>query len=76
MTRSRDSDAGGAGIIFEFVQIGAYVKASAVDTASGVEVSITAPASSPQDALKRAARRKLEYVLAKRAKGGRGGLVV
>jgi hypothetical protein len=39
-------------------------------------VSIVGPPSAGQVALERLAARKLEYVLAKRAAGQRGGLIV
>jgi hypothetical protein len=53
-------------IIFEFVQVGAAVKVTALDTASGIEASIVGDPSAGEAALKRLALRKLEYVLAKR----------
>jgi hypothetical protein len=52
------------------------VKVSAVDTVTSAEVSIVGPPSAGQVALERLAARKLEYVLAKRAAGQRGGLIV
>jgi hypothetical protein len=63
-------------IIFEFQRVGGYVKVSAVDTVTSAEVSIVGPPSAGQVQLERLAARKLEYVLAKRAAGQRGGLVV
>lgn len=72
----RSNSADQARIIYEFIQIGANVKVSAIDVATGVEVSVTAPTSAPVETMKAAARRKLNYVLAKRAKGGGGGLIV
>jgi hypothetical protein len=62
------SDEGG--IIFEFRRVGAFVKASAVDVATGVEVSITGPATADEASLRQAARRKLEWAL--RRRGGAG----
>ncbi len=50
-------------IIIEFYQVGAYVKVSAVDTATYTEVSIVGDPTRSEEALKRAAIRKLEYVL-------------
>ncbi len=52
--------------IVEFVQVGDYVKVSAVDPTSMVEVSIVGPPSAGEAALQRTAVRKLEYVLEKR----------
>ena len=58
-----------AGEIFvEFVVMGNTVKATAIDPVSGIEASIVGPASAPQSVLAENARRKLEYVKAK--KGG------
>jgi len=50
-------------VILEFQRVGNAVKVSAVDTATGVEVSIVGPADSGEETLKRTALRKLEYVL-------------
>ena len=69
MSRRRD-------IIIEFYQVGAYVKVSAVDTATYTEVSIVGDPTRSEEALKRAAIRKLDYVLERDRKAGgapRGG---
>lgn len=66
------------GVIVELHQLGTYVKATAVDPQTGVEVSIVGSASSPQSVLQNAAARKLRYVLENRkgpASAGRGLLV-
>ena len=55
-----------AEIYFEFVVQGAYVKATAIDSASGTEASVVGPANAGQAALAEAARRKLDYVLKKK----------
>ena len=63
-------------VIIEFHQVGAYVKVSAVDTATYTEVSIVGDPTRSEEALKRAAIRKLEYILERdRNTGGapRGG---
>ncbi len=63
-------------IIIEFYQVGAYVKVTAVDTVTYTEVSIVGDPSRSEQALKRAAIRKLEYVLERDRKTGgapRGG---
>jgi len=52
------------GIIYEFVPRGAYVKVSAIDEATGTEVSIVGDARVTQADLERIARRKLEKTLA------------
>jgi hypothetical protein len=51
--------------IFEFIRIGAAVKVTAVDAATGIEVSIVGDPAAGKEALKRLARQKLDYVLAK-----------
>jgi len=53
-------------IIFEFVQVGASVKVTAVDPASGIEAVIVGDPAAGEAALKRLARQKLDYVLARR----------
>ncbi len=53
-------------VIFEFVQVGPAVKVSAIDAATGTEVSIVGDPAAGQTALKHLAERKLEYVLARR----------
>ena len=66
------------GVIIELHQLGSYVKASAVDIATGVEVSIVGAASSPESVLRNAAVRKLRYVMENRkgpAHPGRGVVV-
>jgi len=53
-------------VIFEFVRVGHAVKVSAVDTATGTEVSIVGDPTVGEAVLKRLAERKLDYVLARR----------
>lgn len=63
-----------AEVYFEFQQIGAYVKVTAIDPETLVEVSVTGAASASQQSLKQLALRRLHYVLAKRRAGdNRGG---
>lgn len=63
-----------AEVYFEFQQIGAYVKVTAIDPDTLVEVSVTGAASAGQQSLKQLALRRLQFVLAKRREGGsRGG---
>ncbi len=50
-------------IIFEFRRIGAVVKVTAIDVASGVEAVIAGPAHASEHALRDVARRKLAYVM-------------
>ena len=55
-------------VIIEFITVGAYVKVSAIDPVSMVEVSIVGDPASSQEILKRTAIRKLKYVMEKRGK--------
>lgn len=52
--------------IFEFIRMGAGVKVTAVDPASGVEATIIGDPNAGEAALRRLAQQKLDYVLAKR----------
>jgi hypothetical protein len=54
-------------IIFEFLRVGAAVKVTAVDVATGIEVSIVGDPTAGEATLKQLARQKLEYVRAKRS---------
>jgi hypothetical protein len=46
-------------VIFELTRIGAYLKCSAVDSVTGIEVSVSGPATEPEG-LKRVALAKLK----------------
>ena len=59
----------GSEILIEIRIVGVHAKVSAIDSATGTEVSITGPASAPRAALEAAAVKKLEFVL-KRKDGG------
>ncbi|MBL8708944.1 MAG: hypothetical protein JNL25_07115 [Rhodospirillaceae bacterium] len=61
------------GYIIEFHQVGAFVKVSAMDPVTLVEVSTLGPAHLSQSDLANAAIRKLEFVLARRNAANRGG---
>lgn len=61
--------AGEREIIFEFIRIGTSVKVTAVDAATGTEAIIVGDPAAGEDALKRLARQKLDYVLARGAPG-------
>lgn len=52
-------------VIFEFVRVGAAVKVTAVDAATGTEATIVGDPAAGEAMLKRLARQKLAYVLAK-----------
>jgi hypothetical protein len=58
--------AGGREIYVEFVMQGNVVKATAIDSVTGLEASIVGPANAPQAVLAEAARRKLEFVAKKK----------
>jgi hypothetical protein len=60
-------------VIFEFRQIGDYVKVSAVEPITNTEVSIVGSARADKAALKASALQKLRYVLEKNAAAKRGG---
>jgi hypothetical protein len=57
----------GEGYLVEFIQIGNSVKVSAIDPASGFEVSIVGSPLSSRETLSRSAVRKLETRLAAKA---------
>ena len=56
---------GGREILIEIVTIGAYAKVTAIDAATGTEVSTTGPADADRATLEAAAIRKLQFVLNK-----------
>ena len=56
----------GGPIYVEFVIIGNTVKATAIDSVTGIEASVVGPASAPQSVMAEQARRKLEYVMKKK----------
>jgi hypothetical protein len=58
-------------VLFELRQIGNTVKVTAIDVATNIEVSTLGPVAAGQHGLKMAALRKLDYVLAERAKTSR-----
>lgn len=58
----KPADVGGE-TIFEFTPMGGSVKVTAVDVATGVEVSVIGPHTTPQRELERVARSKLLYRL-------------
>jgi len=58
------TDDGGGEVFFEFTAIGRTVKVSAVDAATGVEVSVVGPASASRLELQRVALQKLKARLA------------
>ena len=55
----------GREIFIEIVTVGTFAKVSAIDSETGIEVSITGPANADRDTLEAAAVAKLEYMLKK-----------
>ena len=53
-------------IFIEFVTLGNTVKVTAIDAETGTEASIVGPANAPRSVLAENARKKLEYVKAKK----------
>ena len=58
----------GREVIFESVQFGRFVKVTALDPETLVEVSIQGPAGGDPTALRAAALRRLDFVLSRRGK--------
>jgi len=65
------SDSPGREVLFELRQIGNSVKVTAIDVATNIEVSTLGPPAAGEHGLKLAALRKLNYVLAERARAQR-----
>ena len=57
------------GIILEMTSIGSSLKVTAIDEATGTEVSFIAPATAARSDLERLARSKLDYVSKKKSGG-------
>jgi hypothetical protein len=49
-------------ILIEYIVHGNVTKATAIDSATGIEASIVGPANAPREALAQAAVRKLKYL--------------
>jgi len=56
----------GRQILFEMIRLGNMVKVTAIDPVTRMEASIGAPAPMSEYSLKKAARRRLEYVVRKK----------
>lgn len=56
----------GREVIIEYYPVGQYVKVSAMDAETLTEISIQGPANAGEEALKRNALKRLEYVLKKK----------
>lgn len=53
-------------VIIEYVQVGGSVRVTAVDAATGIEVTFQAPAKASQADMQRIAVNKLKYVMKKK----------
>jgi hypothetical protein len=53
-------------VIFEFLRIGAALKVTAIDAASGTEVSMVGDPNAGQETLRRLAKQKLDYVMSRK----------
>jgi hypothetical protein len=53
-------------IYVEFVILGNSLKATAIDPESGLEATVIGPANAAQSTMAQAARRKLEFMAAKK----------
>ena len=60
-------------VIIEFLPCGAYVKVSAIDAATGLEVSIVGDPLRGEAALEDLVMQKLDYVMKRRATAKGGG---
>ena len=58
-----------AEVIFEFYRAGAYVKVSAIDTETMIEVAIVGDPVAGEETLKRVALNKLRYRLSRLSQG-------
>lgn len=56
-------------VLYELLRIGAAVKVTAVDPVTGTEISMIGDPAVGEAALKRLARQKLDYVMAKNERG-------
>jgi len=56
-------------VFVEFVVHGNFVKATAIDSTTGIEASIVGPATAGREALSQAALRKLQFVMKKKSGG-------
>ena len=59
-------------VLFEFQRVGSYLRVTAIDAQTGVEVTVAGPATGSQELLKRTAINKLRFVQNKEAKAAPG----
>jgi Domain of unknown function (DUF6898) len=65
----RGSSGAGHGYLIEFVQMGNFTKASAIDPTTGIEVSIVGPTNAGQAILTHNVIAKLKHRIAQREPG-------
>ncbi len=53
-------------VIFEFLRIGAALKVTAIDVATGTEVAMVGDPHAAQETLRRLAKQKLDYVMSRK----------
>jgi hypothetical protein len=56
----------GREVLIEITVLGTYAKVTAIDSASGTEVSVMGPANAPRASLQAAALNKLDFVMKKK----------
>lgn len=56
-------------VIYEFIRVGAAMKVTAVDVATGAEATIVGDPAAGEVRLKQLAQQKLDYVMARRGRG-------
>ncbi|MDR6771156.1 DUF6898 family protein [Azospirillum sp. BE72] len=49
-------------VLFEFQRVGSYLRVTAIDAQTGVEVTVAGPATGSQELLRRTAINKLRFV--------------
>jgi hypothetical protein len=64
MERTRAGD--GREVLIEITVLGTYAKVTAIDSASGTEVSVMGPANAPRATLQATALKKLDFVMRKK----------
>jgi hypothetical protein len=60
----------GREVLIEIVMLGSFAKVTAIDSATGTEVSVTGPSNAARASLEAAAIAKLDFVLKKKAGPG------
>ncbi|MBK1841377.1 hypothetical protein JHL17_28650 [Azospirillum sp. YIM B02556] len=68
MTAAGGTAGGDGEVLFEFQRVGSYLRVTAIDGRTGVEVTVAGPATGSLELLKRTAISKLRFVQNKDAK--------